>query len=510
MLQEQLEIIWSYARNLWNKRWWLVGIAWLVCTAGWVGVHNLPDEYDVSARVYVDTRNLLKPLLRGLTIQGNSEQQIRLMERTLFSRPNLEKIVRMADLDLTVSDDAGFDLLVKDVKKSISMRKDTKDNLYTIHYSDPDPEKAKRIVQAVLTTFVENTIGEAKGDTAKAQRFIDKQIEEYERRLQASEHELKLFKQKNVAYLSETGSFYSRLKNEVGRLESSKLALAEAEQRRNTLLKEVEGEEPVFIPELHEKDAQTTQYDARIQNLTAKLDSLLLKYTEHHPNVIGIKRTLVDLEEKKKVELAESAEFGASSVSTLEGSNYYQQLKLTLSQLEATIASLQVRVNSYQERVDTLRGQVDTVPEVEAQLKSLNRDYGIVKKKHGELLVRREQAILSQSADQSSSEIKFRVIDPPRVPLDPTGPNRVLFLSIVLGVGFSAGIGIAFLMGLISPTFTSGYMLTQATGLKLLGTVSLTQNAERQSKKKKQLSYFVLMICFLLIVYAVQVGVLLG
>ena len=509
MLQEQLEIIISYARNLWNKRWWLAAVAWLVCSAGWVGVYNLPDEYDVSARIYVDTRNLLKPLLRGLTIQGDSEQQIRLMERTLFSRPNLEKIVRMADLDLTVSDDIGFDALIKEVKKSISMRKDRKDNLYTIHYSDPDPEKAKRIVQAVLTTFVENTIGEAKGDTAKAQRFIDKQIGDYERRLQAAETELKVFKQKNVAYLSESGSFYSRLKSETGRLEASKLELAEAEQKRNTILKEIEGEEPVFIPELHEKDSQTSQYDLRIQNLTSQLDSLLLKYTGKHPDVIGLKRTLEDLEKKREKELSEISEDSPARGTTLAGSNYYQQMKLTLSRLEASISSLQVRVKNYQGRVDTLRSQVDTVPEVEAQLTSLNRDYGIVKKKHGELLVRREQAVLSQQADQNSSEIKFRVIDPPRVPLEPTGPNRILFASIVLAIGFAAGVGVAFVLGLLGPTFTSGYMLTQATGLKLLGTVSLSQSDERSLERKKQVAYFMLLISLLLVVYGVQVVILL-
>ena len=508
-MQEQLELILSYARNFWNKRWWLVGVAWAVSTIGWIGVYNLPDEYDARARIYVDTQNLLKPLLRGLTIQADSTQQIRLMERTLFSRPNLEKIVRMADLDLTVSDEAGFDELVKEVKTSISMRRDREDNLYSLHYSDPDPEKAKRIVQAVLTTFVENTIGEAKGDTAKAQKFIDKQIADYEQRLRESETKLAQFKQQNVAYLSESGSYYSRLKGEATRLESAKLELAEAEQRRDTILREIKGEEPVFIPELHEKEAAFTKYDARIQNLTAQLDSLLLKYTEQHPNIIGIKQTLEDLESKKELELLERGKNETSPEDALPNSAYYQQMKLSLSQLEATISSLTVRVKRYQERVDTLGSQVNTVPEVEAQLKALNRDYSIIKNKHNELLSRREQAVLSQQADQNSSEIKFRVIDPPRVPLDPTGPNRVLFSSMVLVMGLLAGAGVAFVMGLITPTYTSGYMLTEATGLRLLGTVSLSRNEERDLKRKKQIFYFLLSVTLLLAVYLIQIGILL-
>jgi len=228
-----------------------------------------------------------------------------------------------------------------------------------------------------------------------------------------------------------------------------------------------------------------------------------------HPNIISIKRTLADLESKKELELAEMDSGVGMSAAAYSGSNYYQQLKLTLSQLDASIASLKVRVKSYQERVDKLSGQVNTVPEVEAQLKSLNRDYGIVKKKHDELLVRREQAILSQQADQSSSEIKFRVIDPPRVPLEPTGPNRAIFASIVLVVGFIAGTGFAFVMGLVTPTFNSAFLLTQATGLQLLGTVSLSPNEERTKERKKQLIYFVALISALLGVYGVQMSLLL-
>ena len=170
---------------------------------------------------------------------------------------------------------------------------------------------------------------------------------------------------------------------------------------------------------------------------------------------------------------------------------------------------MQVRVKRYQDRVDTLHSQVNTVPEVEAQLKALNRDYGIVKRKHNELLNRREQAILSQQADQNSSEIKFRVIDPPRVPLQATGPNRILFSSIVLMVGFLAGAGVAFIMGLIAPTYTSGYMLTEATGLRLLGTVSLSRNDERDLKRKKQIYYFLFSVLLLLAVYLIQVGIML-
>ena len=57
-MQEQLELVLSYARGVWKRRWWVLAIAWLVAVVGWVFVQRLPDEYESSARVYVDTPSL--------------------------------------------------------------------------------------------------------------------------------------------------------------------------------------------------------------------------------------------------------------------------------------------------------------------------------------------------------------------------------------------------------------------------------------------------------------------
>ncbi|MCB1618726.1 MAG: hypothetical protein KDI08_08415, partial [Pseudomonadales bacterium] len=212
-MNEQIELVLSYLRDILRRKWWILGSAWLVCAIGWVVVQRLPDQYEASARVYVDTKSLLKPLLRGLTIEMDVNQQVRLMERTLLSRPNLEKIIRMADLDLSAGADEEFEALIASVGNRIHMKRDSEENLYSINYPDSDPERAKRVVQAVVTTFVENTIGEGKGDgaAASAQRFLDKQIEEYEARLRESEDRLKEFKQKNFAFMSGSGGYFGEL-----------------------------------------------------------------------------------------------------------------------------------------------------------------------------------------------------------------------------------------------------------------------------------------------------------
>ncbi len=309
-MQEQLELVLSYARGVWKRRWWVLAIAWLVAVVGWVFVQRLPDEYESSARVYVDTQSLLKPLLRGLTIQMDVGQEIRLMERTLLSRPNLEKIVRMTDLDLAATTDVEYEALLNRLKGNIEMSKDSRQNLYSISYSDSDPEQAKRVVQAVVTTFIENTIGERRDSTAtaSAQRFLDKQISEYEQRLRESEARLKEFKQNNVAFMSGSGGYFQQLQNAQTQLETARLELKEAEERRDSILWQLENEESedLLMPDfgLGSGASVATPYDGRIENLNTQLDSMLLRYTEQHPSVIELRRTLAELEKLRDEEVA--------------------------------------------------------------------------------------------------------------------------------------------------------------------------------------------------------------
>jgi len=91
----------GFAKRMWQYRWAGLLVSWVVGVVGAVVVFVLPDRYEASARIYVDTQSILKPLMAGLTVQPNVEQQVTILSRTLISRPNVEKLIRMADLDLT-------------------------------------------------------------------------------------------------------------------------------------------------------------------------------------------------------------------------------------------------------------------------------------------------------------------------------------------------------------------------------------------------------------------------
>ena len=134
-MQEIIDLIIYYARAIWLKRWYALATAWLICIIGWAVVFKLPDEYQASARVHIDTQSFLRPLLRGLAFSTSSNQQVDLMVSTLLSRPNLEKIARITDLDLTAKTDKEMDELLEELKDGIELLRVDRQDLYRITYS---------------------------------------------------------------------------------------------------------------------------------------------------------------------------------------------------------------------------------------------------------------------------------------------------------------------------------------------------------------------------------------
>ena len=63
----------------------------------------IPNQFESSARLYVDADAILTPLLRGIAAESAPTTQLEILQRTLLSRPNLEKLISKTDLDLTVN-----------------------------------------------------------------------------------------------------------------------------------------------------------------------------------------------------------------------------------------------------------------------------------------------------------------------------------------------------------------------------------------------------------------------
>lgn len=485
-MQEIIQQLLDLVRSTWRYRWLALALAWPLAIGGWYVVNELPDEYQASSRVYVDTQSLLEPLLGGMTVAPRVEEQIQLMTRTLFSRPNMEEVVRDSDLDLTVDSEEELEQLVTELRGSISLGAAGRENLYTISYTDNDPQQARAVVQAVLDKFVEGSLGNTRDDLASSQDFLEEQIDMYELRLDRVNDRMKEYQREHFEILQSGEDYYSRLDNAEEELEQARLQLREAERRRQALQSSIEGAQPVLLPQ--DPEETSTRYDGRIEELESRLDQLRTRYTDQHPDVQATERVLADVEARRDEALAEQQQ--STEGMGQEAGQYVQQLQFALADAESQEASLRARVQEFEQRYETLRSRVDEIPEVEGEYQAMRRDRDVLQRNYDQLVQSRERASLTGELENRPNRAEFRVIDPPYVPGSPSGPNRTLLAGGVTLLSLGGGAALAFLIGQIRPTVNSRFGLQRVSPRPVLGSVSLNEPPRRAVWRRVRVAGF--------------------
>jgi len=344
--------------------------------------------------------------------------------------------------------------------------------------------------------LIENTLDSARSDTATAQQFLDRQINEYEDRLTKAEQDLAEFKRTNVGFMpDEKGGYYARLQREEAKLDSLRSKLRLEKRRYSAMLKQLEGEAPLL---------GSNSYGApkamKLRRYREQLDQLLTQYKEQHPDVKALRATIAELMADGNVD-NDNETAGVMSGDSIEFNPVYQDLKAEIHKASVDVETLKIQVLEQETSVNDLKKEVDVLPGVEAGLAKLNRDYEITRQRYLSLVTRRESARLTQAIGQSGSNIKFRIIDPPRVPKEPVGPNRLLYLTVVFFMAISAGLGWGFLRYLLQPTIIDVSQIREKIGLPLLGSVGLYLKDEHKTKRQLQLMGFLTVFSLLVIMY---------
>lgn len=495
-------------RVLWAWRWIGASVAWAVAVLGMLAVSLMSNRYQAGAKVYVDTQTVLKPLMAGLTVQPDIDQQVRMLAKTLVSRPNVERLMDNPAIGLVPAVPNDRDASITILTSKIKVEPAGTGNLYEISYRDTDPQRARKLVQSLVDLFMNSTTGGKRRDSEEAGRFIEEQIKAHEEKLVEAENRVKEFKLRNFGLSGVSNQdYFSRMSALSESVQKMRTDLHAAEQTRDSYKKELASESPQLPPDLPAVAATATRSEAeqRLEAAQRQLDELLRRYTDEHPDVTSTKRLIASMEQQVKREQAQRAKAEAErgQPGAAATSPVYQRIRMALSTTEAEIASLRSRLAAEQQRLEEARAMAHRVPQVEAELSQLNRDYEVIRRNYEVLVQRRESASLGVKLDESAQLAEFRLVEPPRVASAPVAPSRThLALGVVL-VSLLAGAGAAYGMSVLRPTFGDIKTLSTFTNRPVVGSVSLFVTPERSVIERMDRRKFTALIGFLILLQAV-------
>lgn len=502
---------WTELRAYWRQWRVILAIGWGVSALGWLVVMMLPDRYDAMTRIYVDTENLLTPLLRNITVQADVTKQIEVLQRTLLNRKNMASVAHSADLDLDLQTEQDKEKLYTRLSKQIVIKTEG-NNLFSVTYSNSDPQMAKKIVEALLTIFVETNLGQNRSSMGNARNFIENEIANYERKLKQADSRLAEFKSHHVGVLAGEGNVSFSTRIDVAQRE---LTLAKAKVDDLTALRTLLAANLATIPQYHDVDSPgqviisgggmptATSASGRVRQLEAEISQLESRYTDLHPDLVATRRALEHAREQAAHEAAQPSDRGGRGRAA---NPLYEQVKLRVIQAEADLAQAQSRARISADEVQRLQTLAESAPAIEAELADLNREYGVIKGKYEELLGRRESARLSEAAETRGDKIQFRIIEAPQVPINPAFPNRPLLVSAVLVLALAMGGGVVFLMRAIDDTIGSTAILSAKFNVRIYGTIPQVESPTGRKRQWLERRNFAITAGSLCAVYLLILG----
>jgi len=480
------------ARAVAKRRWLALGTAVVVAVAAGVLITRHGERYEARARVYVDTQTVLKPLMAALTYQPDTDQQVRMLARTLISRPNVERLIGMPGFQLAPTSPAERERVVARLMEQIKVvPAATGGNLYDISYRGTSPERAENLVKGTLDLFVSAGVGAKKRDAQEAGRFIEEQIRSYEAKLTEAENRLKEFKMRNfgVSGVSDK-DYFARVSTLTEAVNKLRIEVVSAEQSRDAYRRELALEDPQLPPDQAPRNpGPLPEVEARLEAQKKQLDDLLRRYTESHPDVISARRLIAELEAearaRREAEERAAAQSGKSvKASRAATSPIYQKLRISLAEAEARVAALRSELAAQQSELERFRSLASKAPQVEAELAQLNRDYDVIRKNYDQMVARRESASLGAKLDETSQLAEFRVVEPPRVQRSPVFPARLHLALMAIVASLAAGAVAAAGVDALRPTFDDPKALRLLYGRPVLGTVSMLVTPEGQRRRE--------------------------
>ncbi len=461
-LHELLQYVLLEARAAWRYRWHALIVAWCVMIVGALLVFSLPNKYEATAQVYADTDALTNPLLRGLAVQPDMRGRLQIITQTLLSRPNLEEVADKTGLSLRATTPADKDALLVKLGSAVRIKTAGAKNLYNLSYADPDRHMAQKVVQSFLQILMNDTLGANTASTATAENFLQQQVNDYSQRLDKAEKNLAEFKQANAAYLPTRGAadYTTRLRaaeDKLQDLQSDYAAVAAGRAPSRTSVN----------PRVEAIDQQIAGYQQR-------LDKLLLTYTEAYPDVISTRRAIAELQARRKTALQHP---GAAP--TAPSGTGQSRARLLAAQIAAQ-----------KQEIARLKSSGDKIIDAQVKLQRLTRNYDVTRKQYDQLLTRLNTAQMSQDASQTGNNLKFRVINPPTVPLLPVSPERGLLLLLTFAMAVAIGAGFAYFMHKVRPVFVSLKGLRESGGFPVLGGLSLMVSQARRRQRRREVVGF--------------------
>lgn len=418
---------------------------------------------------------------------------------------------------------------------------------FQLSYESSSPQSAQRVVNELVSLYLNENVKTRQQRAAETNTFVTEEAERLGAQISEMEAKLADFKQRNQGRLPElaqaNAASLDRLDGELARIERDMSAIEDRKayiereiaaikdlpppptnispdksldpaerlkyaQAQYTSLSGVYSEEHPDLVRLRRemaslkreigKDnveaADSEVQTKRLQEQRAQLASMQDKYSEDHPDILKLKRSIAALEDAQK-----SASKAVPKKPAVTNRYTESPLLITLrSQFDGANAELkQLRAlkKDYQHRMQVVERRVEQTPLVEKEYLDLIRDHENATSRYREIRAKQMQAEIAESLEKDRKAERFTLIDPPQLPERPYSPNRPMILAVGILLSLGGGVGFAALREAMDRSIKGIRDLGRSVNIPVLGQVPYIESNEDRARRtrSRRLTIFALL-----------------
>ncbi len=432
-------------------------VGWLaVWGASWV----LPPLYKSSTLILVEQPTMPKDYVMP-NVAENLQERLQSITQQILSRSRLLHIVDEVNLYSKQKVQRAPDEVVEAMRKNIDIElmrgTDNRINAFNVSFTAADPAVAQQVTSKLTNLFINENLEVRQQESEGNTKFLEDQLETARRNLEAQEEQIRQFKAQNIGQLpTQLNSNLQILSGLQTQLQAQSEALNTTKQQRvylETLLSQYrsmkgptkDGEAPA---------TSVAELDEQLDRLNAQLRELTSTYNEQYPEVRRVKdliaktqsqRDKLAAQEKTKTGGAQPEATSASQVAATRDPVAQVQLQSQLQANQAEIKNREQSIASLTDEIRQYQGRLNEEPVREQQLADLTRGYEQSKASYDDLLKKKNDSAMATSMELLQQGERFRIVDPPSLPLKPSFPNRLKFCG--MGLMFGCFLGAALVWG---------------------------------------------------------------
>lgn len=427
-------------------------VGWLlVWGASWV----LPARYKSGTLILVEQPSMPKDYVTP-NVSDDIQERLQSITQQILSRTRLLHIIDELNLYAGQHGLNNPDEKVERMRKDIDIQlvRDAQDRVtaFNVYYSSRDPRVAQQVTSELTNLFINENLELRQQQSEGTTKFLQSQLDEARQNLNIQEQKIREFKGQHLQELpTQQASNLQILAGLQSQLQNEQDAFGTAQQQHvylETLLNQYRS---LQAPSSTTGDAQIglPAIDKELDREKSELADLTARYTERHPDVRKLKEQIAKTEKTRDQLLAaikkgrdnpsNTEDLAPTSGSTLAQATPIAQLQSQLQANETETKNRQQTVAALQQKISDYQGRLNQEPVREQQLADLTRGYDQSKSNYDDLLKKKNESAMATSMELLQQGERFRIIDPPSLPLKPDFPNRLKFCGIGVAVGLAFG-----------------------------------------------------------------------